>query len=79
MSKSLALKLRDDVFVEADRYARKLKKPRNAYINEAVRFFNRLQRRRDLARIYAREARLGREDSLEALGVFEAMGDELPE
>jgi hypothetical protein len=45
MSKVLSLKLDEKVFLETERTIGRLKKPRNAYINEAVDFYNKHNRR----------------------------------
>jgi len=79
MAKLLSLKLRDEVFKEMETTVRRLKKPRNAYINEAVAFYNFAQRRRALAAQYARESEAVREDSMRILAEFEAMNDPIIE
>ncbi|NNN05720.1 MAG: hypothetical protein HKL90_07450 [Elusimicrobia bacterium] len=79
MSKNLSLKLRGDVFEQMERTVRRLKKPRNAYINEAVAHYNLLHRRRGLAAEFARESALARDESLRVLAEFEALPDELRE
>jgi predicted transcriptional regulator len=48
MSKNLSLKLQDEIFEETERVLRKVKRPRNAYINEAILFYNNLMSRRVL-------------------------------
>jgi len=40
VSKLLALKLRDDVLHEAEKIVRTCGKPRNAYFNDAIQFYN---------------------------------------
>ncbi len=40
MSKNLSLKLQDEIFEETEHVLRKVKRPRNAYINEAIHFYN---------------------------------------
>ena len=45
MSKLLSLKLNDDVFRETEAVLREIRKPRNAYVNEAVNFYNQLWKR----------------------------------
>lgn len=79
MAKLLSLKLRDEVFKEMETTVRRLKKPRNAYINEAVAFYNLAQRRRVLAAQYARASAAVREDSMRILAEFEAMNDPIIE
>ncbi len=63
--KNLSLKLEDQIFLETERILEGLKKPRNTYINEAIEFYNRHQRRLWLAKQLAYEAELAGEDSVE--------------
>lgn len=79
MAKLLSLKLRDEVFQEMETILRRLKKPRNAYINEAVAFYNRVQRRAALAKQLAWESELVREESMRVLAEFEALNDPIIE
>ena len=78
MSKLLSLKLRDDVFLEMEKTTRELKRPRNAYINEAVAHFNRLHRRKALGELLARESAAVMDESMRVLKEFEAI-DEVPD
>lgn len=78
MAKNLSLKMREDIFREMETTVRRLKKPRNAYINEAVEHFNRLHRRRVLAEEFARASAAVQEESMRVLKEFEAI-DEVPE
>lgn len=79
MSKVLSLKLRNEVFGEMETIVRRLKKPRNAYINEAVAFYNRLQRRRALEKQYEISSRAVRDESMRVLAEFEALPDDIIE
>ena len=79
MSKVLSLKLKDEIFREAEEILRQNKRPRNAYLNEAVNFYNKLWKRKLLKRTLARESALLADDSLEVLHCFEKLEDELPE
>ncbi len=63
--KNLSLKLDDQIFLETERILTGLKKPRNTYINEAIEFYNRHQRRAWLEKQLAYEAELAGEDSVE--------------
>ncbi len=78
MSKILSLKLRDEIFLEMEKTTARLKLPRNAYINEAVAHFNRLQRRKLLGEILVRESAAVMDESMRVLKEFEAI-DEVPE
>ncbi|OGS41805.1 MAG: hypothetical protein A2506_13405 [Elusimicrobia bacterium RIFOXYD12_FULL_66_9] len=79
MSKVLSLKLRNEVFDEMETTLRRLKRPRNAYINQAVEHFNRLHRRRLLEAQYAKESAAVREESMRVLAEFEALPDDIIE
>lgn len=77
MSKILCLKLREDIYQETERVIHKIRVPRNAYINSAVQFYNKLQKRALLKKELARESRILRDNSMEVLEAFEAFEDEI--
>ncbi len=79
MSKALSLKLKDEVFEEAEEILRKSRRPRNAYFNEAINLYNKLWKRKLLKKILADESALVAENSLEVLQVFEQVEDKLDE
>jgi len=79
MSKTLSLKLRDDVYRETEKVIHKKHIPRNAYINSAVQFYNKLQKRALLKKELATESRIIRDNSMEVLEVFEALEDKISE
>lgn len=79
MSKSLSLKLKDEVFREVEEILRQSRKPRNAYFNEAINLYNKLWKRRLLKKTLAKESSLVAADSLETLEVFEQLEDRLGE
>ena len=79
MSKTLSLKLRDDVYQETEKVIRRKQIPRNAYINSAVQFYNKLQKRALLKKELATESRIIRDNSMEVLEVFEALEDKISE
>jgi predicted transcriptional regulator len=58
MSKNLSLKLQDEIYKETEHVLRKVKRPRNAYINEAVHFYNKLIARRLLKNKLIRESNI---------------------
>ena len=74
--KSLSLKLEEDIFEETERILESLPKSRNRYINEALQFYNLLQRRKMLAAQLDEESMLVSEESLSVLAEFEALEDE---
>ncbi len=71
MSKNLSLKLQDDIFEETENVLRKVKRPRNAYINEAIDFYNKLVARRLLKNKLTGESTLVAGDSMAVLDEFE--------
>jgi hypothetical protein len=79
MSKVLSLKLQNNVFEEAEEILRKSRKARNAYFNEAIDLYNKLNKRKLLKRELAKESGLVAADSLEVLEAFERLEDELSE
>ena len=79
MSRALSLKLKEDIFVELESIRAQIKKPRNAYINEAIAYYNRLNRRKLLAEKLRWESARVRENSLEILSEYEQLPDEFPE
>lgn len=74
--KNLSLKLEDDIFLETEKIVKKVKKNRNRYINEAIEFYNKLHKRRLLAKQLSKESKLVAEDSLKVLAEFEKLNDE---
>jgi predicted transcriptional regulator len=69
--KTLSLKLDDSIFSETESVLHKLKKPRNRYINEAISYYNKLQKRRLLAKIIETESKLVRTESMRVLAEFD--------
>jgi len=78
MSKNLSLKLQDEIFEETERVLRKVKRPRNAYINEAIHFYNKLFIRRLLKNQLLKESTLVAVDSIAVLEEFEKFEEGLP-
>ena len=75
--KTLSLKLQEPIFSDVEKIVAQLKKSRNAYINEAVEFYNRHQKRQLLAKQLEEESKLVAESSMEVLKEFEALEDEI--
>lgn len=71
--KTLSLKLDNDIFGETEKILEKLKKPRNRYINEALEYYNKLQRQKLIEEKLQIESLLVREDSMAVLKEFEKM------
>ncbi len=74
--KNLSLKLEDNIFQETENILTKLNKNRNRYINEALEFYNKLQKRKLLSKQLDKESKLVGSDSLSVLADFEVLGDE---
>ncbi len=69
--KNVSLKIDDSIFRETEKILSRIKKPRNRYINEAIDYYNRLQRRSFLERRLKKESELVKEDSMTVLKDFE--------
>jgi hypothetical protein len=74
--KNISLKLEDNIFQETEDILAKVQKNRNRYINEALEFYNKVQKRRLLAKQLEKESNLVAAESLAVLAEFEALGDE---
>ena len=74
--KLLSLKLKDEIFQEVEEVVKKFNIPRNAYINEALDFYNKVNRRRLLKKQLSKEVGMVRATSMEVLREFEALGEE---
>ncbi|MBI3292829.1 MAG: hypothetical protein HYZ73_08500 [Elusimicrobia bacterium] len=77
MAKALSLKMDAEVFQTTDKIVKRLKMARNAYINQAIRFYNRLYQRRLLAQELRKESRLVRSESQVVLEEFERLHEGL--
>jgi hypothetical protein len=74
--KNLSLKMDEAVFNETEKIIARISKNRNRYINEAVQFYNLLQKRKLISRQLQKESRLVRDESMKVLAEFEKFGDE---
>ena len=75
--KTLSLKLEDSIFDEADKLTSKLKLARNRYINDAVRIYNMVNRRKLLKKQLEKDSKLVSKDSMSILAEFEKLMDEI--
>jgi hypothetical protein len=75
MSKALALKMDERIFSETEKVLKKIHMPRNAYINRAVDFYNRCQKRLLLKKKLKAEATLLKKDTKEVIKSFELLED----
>ena len=69
--KTVSLKLDDSIFGETEKILSRMKKPRNRYINEALEYYNRLQRRLIIEKKLKKESELVKSDSMSVLKDFE--------
>ncbi len=74
--KNLSLKLEEDIFMEAEEILGHIKMKRNKYINEALRFYNQLQKRKLMRHQLAEESRAVYASSVEVLREFEELEDD---
>ena len=76
--KTISLKIDDAIFQDTENIIKTKKKARNRYINEALDFYNKTQKREMLREEFRKSSLLVREDNLEVLKEFEALEDDLP-
>jgi hypothetical protein len=69
--KTVSLKIDDLIFGETEKILARIKKPRNRYINEAIDFYNKLQRKQILEKKLKKESGLVKADSISVLNDFE--------
>ena len=75
--KSISLKLQEQILQETESLLEHLKTSRNKYINEAIEFYNRYQKRKLIEKQIAIESKLVSKDSLNILHEFEKLEDEI--
>lgn len=71
-SKALSLKLREDIFKETENIVKAARTSRNAYINNAVDFYNQLQKRSMLKKKLHWESKMVAAESMKVLEELEA-------
>lgn len=69
--KTVSLKIDDSIFGETEKILAQIKKPRNRYINEAIEFYNKFQRKQILERKLRKESSIVKTDSMSVLKDFE--------
>jgi len=72
---AMSLKLEDEILKEAERFVKRRKISRNAYINEAIKTYNALNRRRELREKLVIESGLVALHSLAELKELEQITD----
>lgn len=71
--KTISLKIDDLIFQETENILAKSKKPRNRYINEAIDYYNKYQKRLNLEKKLVNESSLVAEVSKIILNEFESI------
>ena len=69
--KTVSLKIDDSIFGETEKILSQIKKTRNRYINDALDYYNRHQRRIILEKKLKNESDLVKKESLTVLNEFE--------
>jgi hypothetical protein len=69
--KTVSLKIDDSIFSETEKILVRIKKTRNRYINDALDYYNRHQRRMILEKRLKTESDLVKNESLSVLNEFE--------
>ena len=69
--KTVSLKIDDSIFGETEKILLGIEKSRNRYINEAINYYNRLQRQLILEKKLIMESDLVKRDSMLVLNDFE--------
>ena len=71
--KNLSLKLKEEIYRDTEKVVKKLKVPRNSYINSAVDFYNKVNTRNMTRKKMFEESLLVSRDSMEILQEFEKL------
>jgi len=69
--KTVSLKIDDSIFRETEKLLAGMNIPRNRYINEAIDFYNKVQKRQILEQRIKAESSLVKKDSMDVLKDFE--------
>jgi len=73
--KNLSLKLKEEIYKETEKVVKKLKIPRNSYINEAIDYYNKVHKRNLIKGRLREESKLVSSVSMEVLKEFENIED----
>jgi len=69
--KTVSLKIDESIFVETEKILSSISIPRNRYINEALEYYNKIQKRQLLEQKLKKESELVKKDSMYTLKDFE--------
>jgi hypothetical protein len=73
--KTLSLKLDEIVYEETEKLLENIKKPRNRYINEALHYYNQIQKKKIISEQLMKESKLVSDESMNVLNEFEKLED----
>ena len=73
--KTLSLKLDETIYEETEKLLEKIKKPRNRYINEALHYYNQIQKKKIISDQLMKESKLVSDESMNVLNEFEKLED----
>ena len=73
--KTLSLKLEETIYEETEKLLEKIKKPRNRYINEALHYYNQIQKKKIISEQLIIESKLVSDESMKVLNEFEKLED----
>ena len=71
--KTVSLKIDESIFVETEKILSKIKISRNRYINEAIEYYNKAQKRQVLEKLLKAESELVKNESMSVLKEFEKL------
>lgn len=74
--KTVSLKIDDSIFGETEKILSVMNKPRNRYINDAIEYYNKLQKRLILEKKLLKESAIVGSESMAVLKEFEELGYE---
>ncbi|MEO8794449.1 MAG: hypothetical protein ABI390_03225 [Daejeonella sp.] len=69
--KTVSLKIDDSIFGETEKILANIRMPRNRYINEALEYYNKVQKRKILEKRLKSESDLVKSESMHVLKDFE--------
>ena len=69
--RTISLKIDESIFDETEKILLESKKPRNRYINEALSYYNKIQKRLVLEKTLKKESKAVSKSSMEVLKEFE--------
>lgn len=73
--KTVSLKIDDSIFGETEKIRSRISIPRNRYINEAIEYYNKVQKRQFLENRLKVESELVKNESMNILMDFEKIDD----